>query len=721
MENVIQDYLTLPNEKSALNLVRFLRCDNKHHLAILIGEFLSKLYNHNIDIRSETAISAYYAGQYRLSYELYSTNISFPNLDEHEFNTLKFNRHFSIDHIKNDYIHYDIDRIDKITKGNVSNTPLVTFTITSCKRFDLFEKSVNSFINCCQDLHKIDTWLCVDDNSSIDDRQKMKDKYPFFTFYFKTPEEKGHSRSMNIIRDNVKTEYIFHMEDDWQFFHKRDYISDCISVLGQSSNIGQCLINKNYSEVSKDIHLLGGIFNMTKNGIRYYIHEFTHDNEGRQKFNIKHGHGLTCNYWPHFSLRPSLLKKEIFNSIGPYNENINHFELDYSNRYVKNGFLSAFLDDTYSIHIGRLTSERNNKDKPNAYNLNNVDQFTHCVEHLVEPTNSIKYYVVNLEHRPDRLELFNKNLPRDLQSECTRFPAIDGNLLEKTVQLQQIFENNDYNMRCGIVGCALSHIKLYIELIKSDQDIFCIFEDDITFAPDFSNKLNTLLSCTTWDIIYLGHHERVGRNLRSGAANQPRPEGDLVLEKWTSEESLQKSIGGTFGYLITKNGAKKLLHYISLNGMTNAIDTVQQKAITVMDTYYSNPPLVYSNYVSSTNKLDSDISYNYKSLTIPYAERIELEKYFYNDYKEIHNKQNLLELYTSTQHRLPSVVFYTDLLSNDFVDEDVTQLCSTAQSYYIEKTLVIVNKPTELDLNNRYFNRLMKNNVYNIDDVFYKS
>ena len=48
---------------------------------------------------------------------------------------------------------------------------MITFTITSCKRFDLFEKTMNSFLNCCIDIERIDKWLCVDQNTTIDANQ----------------------------------------------------------------------------------------------------------------------------------------------------------------------------------------------------------------------------------------------------------------------------------------------------------------------------------------------------------------------------------------------------------------------------------------------------------------------------------------------------------------------------------------------------------------------
>jgi len=56
----------------------------------------------------------------------------------------------------------------------------------------------------------------------------MKEKYPFFDFYMKTNEEKGHRKSMNIIWDKLnelKPKYWIHLEDDWLFFKEDAYIT----------------------------------------------------------------------------------------------------------------------------------------------------------------------------------------------------------------------------------------------------------------------------------------------------------------------------------------------------------------------------------------------------------------------------------------------------------------------------------------------------------------
>jgi tetratricopeptide (TPR) repeat protein len=109
----------------------------------------------------------------------------------------------------------------------------IVVTMTTCKRFDLFTRTINSFLTCCTDVDLVDQWIIVDDNSSADDRMRMQKLYPFFKFIFKTPEERGHAKSMNMLQtavlppDNnaVSADLIFHLEDDWLFLDHRPYMT----------------------------------------------------------------------------------------------------------------------------------------------------------------------------------------------------------------------------------------------------------------------------------------------------------------------------------------------------------------------------------------------------------------------------------------------------------------------------------------------------------------
>lgn len=493
-----------------------------------------------------------------------------------------------IPYIKDDYIYYNKEKVESIYKDilNRNNKPFITFTMTSCKRIELLKKTINSFLNCCTDLYLIDEWFIVDDNSSESDRIEIRQLYPFFKFRFKNELEKGHAISMNIIYQSINSPYIFHLEDDWQFFHKSNYITNCLEVLTENPNIGQCLINKNYMETESDINILGGVYKTTTNGIPFFLHEYF---SNATDFTEKYGCGISCYYWKHFSFRPSLIKTSSILHTGSFREDSSHFEKEYSERYYENGYISAFLDSIYCLHIGKLTSE---KKQENAYSLNNQIQFE-------KNDILIKTFVINLDRRQDRWKNFISKSDANFLN-FTRFSAIDGDNINPSKRLSYIFRGNDYKLRRGIVGCALSHIKIWIDLLYSKYDYYLILEDDINFCENFKEKFVNIFNLLPikWDLCFLGHHSKIKNT-----------DTNISVIKTDIKKSFSISFGGTFAYLITKDGAKKLLDFINYRGISNAIDTMQQLACDSIDAYYIFPNLITS--VCHVNGfIDSDIQYN---------------------------------------------------------------------------------------------------------------
>ena len=644
-----EKFLKLGSIDVLLEWIRYLKSKGYNSLITILGETFFDLFSYNIEFLDELGIAYYYTQQYDKSWNTYMRILQSKALTEDQHNQYFFNAHFNIPFIQNNYIGYP-ERLATPTKI----PPLITFSITTCKRYDLFEQTINSFLNCCTDVNLISKWICVDDNSSQEDREKMEKNYPFFKFYWKNKNEKGHAQSMNIILDLVDTPYLFHMEDDWKYFKPHHYIQDCLEVLNSNDKLGQCLINRNYAEESTDT-ILGGIFHTTTNGTRYYIHDYQPDIE---QFINKYGAGPNCAYWPHYSLRPGLNKMSVLKEIGTYNPCAAHFEMDFSHRYIQHGYQTAFLDEISCLHTGRLTKDIGDKTKLNAYILNNELQFvdkdsentieissyeniyTDRILHIsnipTQPYTNFKSFVINMETRPDRMETFQKEIERCREQDgnfmdITRVLAVDGYKLKPTRQLEQIFNPNDYNYRRGMIGCALSHIGLWTMAVYS-SDLYIILEDDITFVDYFIPKINATLQKlqgTEWDILFLGHHLYPQYKTEDSYHKFKVP----TPYKWSTERSLRESIGGTGGYIITPKGAVKMLDFIHRNGMTNGIDTVMQKACDNMNTYYCDTHLIYSECYTNenTNTIDTDIQKNYDSMKRDFFERIQRELDFYGE------------------------------------------------------------------------------------------
>lgn len=356
-------------------------------------------------------------------------------------NKLK-NNNITLDNIHTKIITKIIDRFRPVfSQESIVNLPTskekvtTMLTITTCKRLDLFNQTVNSILNNWQDFNLIDYFLVVDDNSSQEDRRKMKDLYPFFNFYMKTPEEKGHRESMNIIwnkLNELKPTYWIQMEDDWLFFQKNNYVTNGISLLNkyESMNIKQIVFNKNYGLMYSDLERVGGI-NLDNELI---LHE---KKEGLV--------GKNCGYWPHYSLQPSIIKTSVILELGNYDSANKFFERDYADKYFEKGYKTAFFPSIYSLHIGKQHWETDGK---NAYALNDTSQFNNKSINNMEGYSNVFNQSINLyKNITDKTELFtsfrknfgifgfidNGDFPPDSEA-ISKAKSFDSELYEKYIK-----------------------------------------------------------------------------------------------------------------------------------------------------------------------------------------------------------------------------------------------------------------------------------------------
>lgn len=354
-----------------IHYLRSLRNQKLYNLVLFIGIQLYPYYSYNHEFMNEIAICMYYTGKYLDSWNLYNRILDHTDIVDEHIRIYGSNSNASFQHIfKPTPLPIESAVLEQI-RHNTSTPKMVTFSITTCKRYDLFVRTMDSFIQNCKDIHLISRWICVDDNSSEEERKEMHTRYPFFEFVWKTPEEKGHPESMNHILKRVDTPYLFHMEDDWQFITPRNYISDCLQVLQENNSYGQCLVNRCYAETMEDYATIGADFLKTKNNLTYLKHHFE---PSQEEFMKKYGQGPNCAYWMHYSLRPGLTRVSALRTIGEYKSGVSHFEKEYSQRYYEHGYRTTFLERVHCIHIGRLTSEIQSN-VPNAYTLNGTKQF----------------------------------------------------------------------------------------------------------------------------------------------------------------------------------------------------------------------------------------------------------------------------------------------------------------------------------------------------------
>ena len=213
---------------------------------------------------------------------------------------------------------------------------------------------------------------------------------------------------------------------------------------------------------------------------------------------------------------------------------------------------------------------------------------------------SYKIKVVNLEKRLDRKDNVIK-IFKDIDFETYDFyNAIDGRTIDLNLEIKNLFTGNDFCNRKGVIGCALSHYNMWIELMNDDNiDFYIIFEDDITLSPFFKENYGKMMeyinnNFNNIDLLFLGYHTYHEKNTIYNL---------FSIENFVNE----LYVGGTFGYIITKKGAIKMLNYIENNGIKHGIDYLF-KINKELNIFTLEPSIVLSEWVRNLNdNVDSDI------------------------------------------------------------------------------------------------------------------
>lgn len=130
-------------------------------------------------------------------------------------------------------------------------------------------------------------------------------------------------------------------------------------------------------------------------------------------------------------------------------------------------------------------------------------------------------YLINLDRRKDRLvkfmQCYNNSDMRTYP--INKFSAVDGSKLDiDTVPMTELallemkqlettgFRYKHYQLTKGAIGCYLSHVKIWENMLINQHTTALIFEDDARPPPNFLRIAKAYLKLipTDWDIVLLG-------------------------------------------------------------------------------------------------------------------------------------------------------------------------------------------------------------------------
>jgi len=202
-----------------------------------------------------------------------------------------------------------------------------------------------------------------------------------------------------------------------------------------------------------------------------------------------------------------------------------------------------------------------------------------------------KIYIINLYKDIDRLNNAYKQLFKYNILNYERFPAIYGANLNE-------FEINDNTTTIGkiiashgMLGCALSHINIWKKIIKNNLNRTLILEDDFIFKDNFLDKFNKYIkeAPDNFDILFLSSNFIHNKYLKIKDIN-PFYYKQLFISQ-------------TVSYIITLQGAKKILNYINKVSYHIDFDLCIRHLFNYNDLNIISikEPLIYQTYNTSNN------------------------------------------------------------------------------------------------------------------------
>lgn len=227
------------------------------------------------------------------------------------------------------------------------------------------------------------------------------------------------------------------------------------------------------------------------------------------------------------------------------------------------------------------------------YNLNKKKIYQETF--LVKEVKIDKTYIINLENDKKRFNTIKEQCLKN-NLNISRFDAINGKLLNiEDSEIKKRFGNeplkneiikNKFLKRTQI-GCALSHIKLWEKIINTKDNIILVLEDDAIVPDDFQKKLldYTNQLPENWDMLICGGNKFQGK-IYSNNLITP------IKNKYGNY--------GTFGYIIKKNTAKKLLENCEF--ISKSIDYhLNLNFYEQNNVFFCNPQLIKHNYEFFSN------------------------------------------------------------------------------------------------------------------------
>jgi len=208
----------------------------------------------------------------------------------------------------------------------------VTLFITACNRPDLLKITLESFLKF--NTYPIYEAIIMEDSGKEGINDFVKDILPFpCTIYYNNPK-RGQMKSIEYGSQFIKTPYVFHCEEDWEFYNS-GFIEKSFEILQQDTTITSVLL------------LPFSYFSINNNKFSIPIMK-----PQKKEYWICGTWDYFGRFFGHFSFNPGLRTLEVHKAHMPFPENFG--EKDLSAEFHKKGMKCAVINfpEGYVRHIG---------------------------------------------------------------------------------------------------------------------------------------------------------------------------------------------------------------------------------------------------------------------------------------------------------------------------------------------------------------------------------
>jgi len=209
----------------------------------------------------------------------------------------------------------------------------VTLVITSCGRFDLLHQTIASLDEF--NTYPINKVIITEDSGDENIYQVIPTHWQERCEIILNKNKLGQIKSIDEAYTRVETKYIFHCEDDWQFY-REGFIEDSIAILENNNKIIQVWLRDYDDDIKVNYPYHFPAEKYTLNNIIYYKV------------------GTTNNDWMGFSFNPGLKRKSDYDKEKPYYRNKLAIKTEsyLSKIYHNKGMFAVFLEKSAVKHIG---------------------------------------------------------------------------------------------------------------------------------------------------------------------------------------------------------------------------------------------------------------------------------------------------------------------------------------------------------------------------------